>query len=276
MSDTPDFSKYCEQACRKAWGKPTRETTKELRWTNGDAYGGKTYSKTKKVWYDRDLQVGGSTLDLVAHHNGEEIKKPLRGAEFIETWREAHKLEYVPDAPAAPKKEIRIRQTYPYPNETGDLLYEVVRFDTEDKDRRFRQRRPDGKGGLIWKKGERQVLYRLPELIEGISSGYLVLLCEGEHDADTAHKLGYVATTAPGGAEKPWNADYSKVLRGADVIIVSDNDANGRGQRHADNIARILHGSQRRRCRVRRQPSGNNSRGKLEGVARKARPAQAG
>ena len=249
MVDIPDFSKYCEQACRKAWGNPTRETTKELRWTNGDAYGGKTYSKQKRVWYDRDLQVGGSTLDLVAHHKGEQIKKPLRGAEFIETWREAYKLEYVPEPPAAPKNEIPIRRTYPYHDENGELLFEVVRFDTEDKDRQFRQRRP-GRGGWIWKKGDRQVLYRLPELIEGISSGYLVLLCEGEHDADTARKLGYVATTAPGGTEKPWKADCSEALRGADVIIVSDNDANGRGQRHADKVARALQNGIAKRVRV--------------------------
>ena len=249
MSDIPDFSKYCEQACRKAWGKPTRETTKELRWTNGDAYGGKTYSKTKKVWYDRDGQVGGSTLDLVAHRKGEPIEK-LKGPAFFDAWRKAHELGYVPDQPPPQKEKLLIRRTYPYHDENGDLLYEVVRFDTEDKDRRFRQRRSDGKGGFIWKKGERQVLYRLPDLIEGISQDRPVLLCEGEHDADTARELGYVATTAPGGAEKPWNADYSKVLRGADVIIVSDNDANGRGQRHADMVAHTLHDGVAKRVRI--------------------------
>ena len=249
MSGLPDFAAYCEQACREAWGQPTHTTAKELRWSNGDSYGGKTYSKTKKVWYDRDLQVGGSTLDLVAHRTGEPIEK-LKGPAFFDAWRKAHELGYVPEPPPPQKESLLIRRTYPYHDENGDLLYEVVRFDTEDKDRRFRQRRPDGQGGFIWKKGERQVLYRLPDLIEGISQDRPVLLCEGEHDADTARELGYVATTPPGGAEKPWNADYSKVLRGADVIIVSDNDANGRGQRHANVVAHTLHDGVAKRVRI--------------------------
>ena len=239
MSDFPNFSDFCEQACRKAWGEPTCNTVKELRWTNGDAYGGKTYSKTKKVWYDRDAQVGGSTLDLVAHRSGEPIEK-LSGSKFFDTWQKAHELGYVPDPP--PQNErLPIRRTYPYHDERGNLLYEVVRFDTEDKDRRFRQRRPDGGSGWIWStKGIRRILYRLPELIEGIANDRLVLLCEGEHDAETAHELGYVATTPPEGAEKPWRDEYSETLRGADVIVVADND--DRGRKHADNIARALQG----------------------------------
>jgi len=40
------------------------------------------------------------------------------------------------------------------------------------------------------------------------------------------------------------------MLRGADVIVVSDNDANGRGQRHADNVARILRDGVAKRVRV--------------------------
>ena len=250
MSDIPDFSKYCEKACRKAWGEPTRETTKELRWTNGDAYGGKTYNRQKRVWYDRDLQVGGSTLDLVAHHKGEKLKK-LSGAEFFEVWREAHKLGYIPEPPDEIKERPPIRRTYPYYDENGELLFEVVRFASEDKELKFRQRCPDGNGGWTWKtKGIRKVLYRLPDLIEGISQERPVLVCEGEHDADTARELGYVATTAPGGAEKPWQSEYSETLRDADVIIVSDNDANGRGQKHADNVARILHDGVAKRVRV--------------------------
>jgi hypothetical protein len=199
MSDFPDFSAYCEQACRKLWGEPTRDSKKELRWTNGDAYGGKTYSKTKKVWYDHDLQMGGSTLDLVAHSKGEPIEK-LKGTAFFDAWRKAHELGYVPDPPPPAKENLRIRRTYPYHDETGELLFEVVRFDIEKKDGkddRFSQRQPDGKGGWIWKtKGVRRVLYRLPELIEGLSQDRPILMCEGEHDADTARNLGYVATTA--------------------------------------------------------------------------------
>ncbi len=96
--------------------------------------------------------------------------------------------------------------------------------------------------GVGARKRVRRVLYGLPELIEGISQERPVLVCEGEHDADTARNLGYVATTPPEGAEKPWRTDYSETLRGGDVIVVSDNDPHGRGQRHADKVARALQG----------------------------------
>src|SRR5581483_6720109 len=55
----------------------------------------------------------------------------------------------------------RIVAVYPYRDEAGALLYEVVRY----APKAFRQRRPDGQGGHVWTlAGVRRVLYRLPEL----------------------------------------------------------------------------------------------------------------
>jgi putative DNA primase/helicase len=243
VSNFPDFSQYCEKACRKLWGEPTRATKKELIWnSDGDDYSGRTFNKAKNIWFDRGANVGGSTLELVAYSNG-GLNGKLRGERFFEVWRKAAALGIVPEAPPEKNETLAIRNTYLYSDETGEQLFEVVRFDTEDKGRRFRERRPDGKGGWIWgTKGVRRILYRLPELIEGISNDQPALVCEGEHDVETARELGYVATTPPGGAEKPWFNEYSATLRGADVIVVSDNDANDRGQRHADKIARELTG----------------------------------
>src|SRR5262249_15234959 len=120
------------------------------------------------------------------------------------------------------------------------LLFEVVRFDTADREERFRQRRPDGKGDWIWNlKGVRRVLYRLPQLIAAVKAGERVILCEGEKDANTAVKLGYAATTMPGGVGK-WLAEYDEFFRGANVAIASDNDPQlkdpktGKPQFHAD------------------------------------------
>jgi hypothetical protein len=48
--------------------------------------------------------------------------------------------------------------SYPYKDEHGRTLYEVVRFEPKD----FRQRKPDGHGGHVWKlNGTRRVPYRL-------------------------------------------------------------------------------------------------------------------
>src|SRR5262249_8985289 len=65
-----------------------------------------------------------------------------------------------------------IRATFPYDDEQGVLLYETVRFDTEERDQRFRPRRPDGSGGWIWNlEGVRWILYRLRELIARVARG---------------------------------------------------------------------------------------------------------
>ena len=107
-----------------------------------------------------------------------------------------------------------------------------MRFDTADPDDRFRQRRPDGNGGWIWDtKGVRtHVLYRLPALIEAVTAGQRVLITEGERDCNTAVALGFAATTMPGGVSK-WRSEYDEFFRGADVVIVSDNDPQARDKK---------------------------------------------
>jgi hypothetical protein len=246
MTDFPDFRLHCEAACIKLWGEPDKRTAKELRWNGGDAYSERTYTISKHVWYDHGAQRGGSTLELVDYAKGRP-KRELRGAEFVEVWREANAMGLYPDPPA-PKTNggnggQRILAAYPYNDEDGALLFEVVRFDVSDKEGRFRQRRPaDGHGGWVWKtKGVRQVLYRLPELIAAVKAKQRVPICEGEHDVETAVRLGYVATTNPGGVGK-WRDRYAKWFDGADVVVVSDNDANGKGQAHAATIVKSLLG----------------------------------
>ena len=83
-----------------------------------------------------------------------------------------------------------VEATYDYRDERGDLLYQVVRLKPKD----FRQRRPDGKGGWIWKLGDtRRAPYRLPELLQVPDA--TVFVCEGEKDADRVASLGNCATT---------------------------------------------------------------------------------
>jgi hypothetical protein len=223
----PDFPAYCEAACIKLWGEPDKRSKIELRWNGGDAYSVRVYSVRKRVWYDHGQKRGGSTLELVAYAKGEPAAQ-LRGAEFFEAWQGAYDQGWIPDPPPQPNGGGKpILDTYPYHDEQGVLLYEVVRFDSEIKEERFKQRRPDEKLGWIWKtKGIRQVLYRLPQLIAAVKAGKRILLPEGEKDANTAVKLGYAATTNPGGVGK-WRKEYDEFFRGADVVIPADNDAPG-------------------------------------------------
>jgi putative DNA primase/helicase len=126
--------------------------------------------------------------------------------------------------------ERRIVATYDYTGEQGELLYQVVRYEPKD----FKQRRPAGYGGWIWKKEPRQVLYRLPEVLEAP----IVFVVEGEKDVETLRNHGFVATTNAGGAEAPWLPQFTEALRGREVILVPDNDKPGR--RRVLTIARAL------------------------------------
>jgi AAA domain len=124
----------------------------------------------------------------------------------------------------------RIVATYDYHDAKGELIYQVVRYAPKD----FRQRRPDGNGGWIWKmQGVERVPYRLPHLLNANE----VFIVEGEKDADNLAKLGVAATTNPGGADK-WPDSFGRWFDGRHAIILPDNDQPGRD--HAQDVARKL------------------------------------
>ncbi|HWQ32559.1 MAG TPA: hypothetical protein VNQ79_06730 [Blastocatellia bacterium] len=127
----------------------------------------------------------------------------------------------------------RITATYDYRDESGALLYQVCRFEPKD----FRQRRPDGSGGWIWKLEDvRRVLYRLPELLAS-DRGEIVFIVEGEKDVEALRALGLTATCNVGGAGK-WRGDYNRHLKGRRICLLPDNDEPGRA--HARQVADAL------------------------------------
>ena len=127
----------------------------------------------------------------------------------------------------APKQRAprKIVKTYPYTDEEGRLLFEVVRYEPKD----FSQRMPDPEnpGKWIWKHCPIQVLYRLPEVIKQIKAGGYVAIAEGEKDAETLTRLGYCGTTIAMGAGK-WRQSHTDELKGARVLLFADNDEAGR------------------------------------------------
>lgn len=132
----------------------------------------------------------------------------------------------------------RIVDTYDYYDESGELLFQTVRFEPKD----FRQRRPDGNGGWLWNlRGVERVLYRLPQVLGAVENGETVVIVEGEKDAENVvQNLGLCATTCSGGVGK-WRKEYSLCLVGANVLLLPDNDLPGK--KDAPEIARALHES---------------------------------
>jgi len=122
---------------------------------------------------------------------------------------------------------------YTYIKSDGSEAFHVVR--TKPKD--FRPLKPNGEMGLD---GVERVPYKLPEVLQGIKDSKLIFLLEGEKDADRATEMGFVATTFLGGAGK-WKAEYLEHFKGADVVLIPDNDHPG--IKGMQNIAEQLHGT---------------------------------
>lgn len=124
--------------------------------------------------------------------------------------------------------------TYRYEDEHGSLLYERGCFHAPGpprRRRRFRERRYPGED---WSSAQeflvgdvRRVPYRLPELLAGVGAGATVFVCEGEKDVERMRELGLVATTTfaePG----TWSDAHAPLFAGADVVVLPDNDGQGR------------------------------------------------
>lgn len=121
--------------------------------------------------------------------------------------------------------------TYDYHDADGELIYQVVRLVPKS----FRQRRPDGAGGWVWRMtGVTRVLYHLPAVTAAAAAGDEVWVVEGEKDADRLTALGVVATCNSGGAGK-FTLEQAEALKGARVSVIADNDDPGRD--HAAEVA---------------------------------------
>jgi hypothetical protein len=129
-----------------------------------------------------------------------------------------------------------IKATYDYLDESGKLLFQVLRFEPINGPKEFRQRTgPDQEKWSI--KGVRIVPFHLPEVLESIASDQTIFVCEGEKDVLTLQRLGVIATCNPMGAKKWW-PEFNKLLRGGDIVICIDNDAAGHehGRLVAENV----------------------------------------
>lgn len=138
------------------------------------------------------------------------------------------------------KPKGKIVEAYNYVDAGGEVIFQVCRKEPKD----FLQRRPNGKGGWIYKVKEvEKVLYHLPKVMAARE----VIIVEGEKDVESLEALGYTATTNAGGAGK-WLDSYNTYLKGKDVILIPDNDAEG--QKHMTDVAISLNGTSKSLKRI--------------------------
>jgi Protein of unknown function (DUF3631)/CHC2 zinc finger len=190
----------------------------------------------KQVFNCRGCGVGGDVIALVQHLDGAEFNgavtalagpKPNGGA----------KKQSAKSITAA---------SYEYCAADGTVLYAIDRIEYQNTDgtfvlkegkrkKTFSQRRPDGDGGWVRNvDGITRVPYQLPELIEAVALEHPIFIVEGEACVEALRAIGIAATTNSGGAGK-WLPEFNEHLRGADVLLLPDNDEPG--WRHVNDIA---------------------------------------
>jgi hypothetical protein len=87
------------------------------------------------------------------------------------------------------------------------------------------------------------VPYQLPDLLKAVAAGRTICIAEGEKKVDLIRSFGFPATCCAGGANK-WLPQHDALLKGADVVLMPDNDPVGR--EHVEAIAESLASSAKR------------------------------
>jgi len=154
-------------------------------------------------------------------HGCGEIGDPIT---LIQKTRNMSFVEAVNTLTAAAKNaplRPEIDCCHDYVDETGKLLYQVVRYRPKD----FKVRTPLPNGEWCYRKPPKLVPYRLYEIIK--DDPHMVYLVEGEKDADAiARKSGYASTWAFGATA--WKDDYARWFAGKTVVTIPDMDDVGR------------------------------------------------
>jgi hypothetical protein len=211
-------------------------------------HGSKAVNLKTGVWFDHEINEGGSLYQLpgehwpnetrmngngAAHSNGDETAYPFKNATFKNT-----------------SARFRIVKVWTYTDEAGAELFEVCHLENGEigadgkPDKTYRQRRKDALGKYILDMdGVRKVPYRLPQLIEAIAQSKTIFITEGEKCADAVIALGGVATCNAMGAGK-WPDDLTPFFKNADVVVLPDNDDPG--AKHAALLLEKLQGTARR------------------------------
>ena len=178
----------------------------------------------------RDLFTEARAEDKPAPQRGRKPRKPMQPYQVGGVYYNA-KI----------RTEERITQVYTYRSEDNEPVLQVAR--TEAKS--FPTCALDADGNWYAGRGKwGHLLYHLPDVLREKNEKPIYIV-EGEKDVESMRALGLSATTSMGGGGKnKWPAAANEWLRGADIIIIPDNDVPGMD--HAQAVARSLSGVAKR------------------------------
>lgn len=114
--------------------------------------------------------------------------------------------------------------TYNYYDENRNILFTKIRSE-KDGEKSYHFERIENGIKVSNITGCRSVLYRLPDLLFGLSKEMTIFLVEGEKDADRLLSGLLIATTTKGSLE--WEEDFTQIIKNADVVILYDYDKTG-------------------------------------------------
>jgi hypothetical protein len=202
----------------------------------------------KRVFNCRGCNAKGDVIALVMHLDGVEF------SDAVNTLAGPFPKANGKDTGARDgAKKVSVK-SFEYTDANGELVFIKDRFQFKKRDgsyllkdrkpkKTFAQRRPDPdrSGEFLWNmEGVPALIYRLPEVIEAVASDHPILIVEGEAKADLLACWNIAATCNAGGAKKKWKKEHAEFLRGADVVLVPDND--DAGWQHANAVGASLAG----------------------------------
>jgi hypothetical protein len=147
-------------------GAPNQSLSKQGKEWRYGTRGSLKIDLHKGTYFDFETNEGGGILNLIKREKG------LTGGAVIDSMRPIGcDLLPLSGNGVAAVSNRRLVATFDYPDATGELASQVLRYEPKQ----FIQRRPDGNGGWRYRGGPR-LPYRLPEIIEAIGLGHTIFV----------------------------------------------------------------------------------------------------
>ena len=152
------------------------------------------------------------------------LHQALTGEPFKKAHAEVFRIVGRPNSNGKPAPYQKVAE-YAYTNAVGKAEFVIERRRLADGSKDFKIRAQGTDGRWIWKKPP--IADSLPYRLHKLASAETVYLVEGEKCVDALEAWGLIATCNAFGAKK-WKRGHAEHLRGKHVIILADNDPDGK------------------------------------------------